>query len=125
MIISDDEAAKLINKKMTALLRFTKRPPEPATPLELVTLRDGMNDLVAKALVKSVRDVDFSFFANNQGNCTDHGYMSTNGLKRHISTMYSPDVWDSFVSGKLKLTRIKIDYSIVEKEAPKQKPELP
>lgn len=120
MIITRDEASKLMSQKMNALLRFTKRAPEAATNIELVAHRDGKTELVARALVKSTRDVKVDFF-KNEANLTDHGVFSLNGLKRHITDLYSAEVWDNFVQGKIKLTRIKIDYALVEPETLKSK----
>ena len=114
MIITRDEAAKLMSQKIKVLLRFTKRPPNTMDNIELSSQRDGKTELIAKALVKSVREVDFDFFIKSPDRIQDHGVMSLNGLRHHISTLHDPEVWDSFVKGQTKLTRISIDYSLIE-----------
>jgi hypothetical protein len=122
MIITRDEANKMFSKKINTLLRFTKRPPELASAVEFqATLDDGKRDTVARGLIKSVREVDIYYFMNNKDAILDHGVMSLNGLKRHISELYSNDLWDSFVAGKTKLTRIKIDYALNQKKPPEKK----
>lgn len=122
MIITRDEANKMFSKKINTLLRFTKRPPELATTATFeARLDDGTLDLVARGLIKSVREVDYSFFETNETAVMDHGVMSINGLKHHIVSLYSPDLWDSFVRGEVKLTRIKIDYALNQKKPKENK----
>lgn len=117
MIITRDEANKMFSKKINCLLRFTKRPPELASTATFeAPLDDGTLDLVARGIIKSVREVDYAFFEKDETAITDHGVMSMNGLKRHIASLYSPDLWDSFVKGEVKLTRIKIDYALNQKK---------
>ena len=123
MIITRDEANKMFSKKISTLLRFTKQPPELATTADFISrLDDGTNDLVARGLIKSVREVDYKFYENNPAALQDHGVMSVNGLKHHVSNLYSPELWDRFVRGEVTMTRIRIDYALNEKkpsEAPK------
>lgn len=121
MIITRDEAAKLMSKKIKVLLRFTKKPPEVLTGLDLVGQRESKTELIARAVVKSVREVDVDFFVKNPERIGDHGVRSLNGLKNHITTLYSGDLWDQFVQGKVRLKRISIDYSIAEEEKSKPK----
>lgn len=116
MIITRDEAAKLMSRKINSLLRFTKRPPKAMDRLELASRREDKTEVIANALVKSVREVDMDFFMENPERIKDHGSMSLNGLKNHITTLYSADLWNSFAAGGTKLQRISIDYSIVEKD---------
>lgn len=116
MIISSDEASKLYTKKINALLRMTRKPPKPTDVIELncrIEQNGGFKvDTVARAIIKSVRPVNIGYYKANPEAVKDHGSMSINGLKRHIEAMYSPEVWADFVSGDLKLTRIKFDYTL-------------
>jgi hypothetical protein len=122
MIITRDEAAKLYAQKINALVRYTRRPPKPTQQVDLNCQIEvegvEKTDLVARAIVKSVRPVGIQFYHTNVNSLKDHGFMSIHGLKRHIIGLYGENVWDSFKDGKVKMTRIKFDYSLNDKQPP-------
>lgn len=122
MIITRDEAAKLYAQKINALVRYTRRPPESTQRIDLNCQIevDGVQktDLVARAIVKSVRPVGIQFYHSSATALKDHGFMSVHGLKRHIIGLYGENIWESFKDGKIKMTRIKFDYSLNDKQPP-------
>ena len=114
MILTNDETVRVLDARLGALLR--KRPSEVSKPIELSTLEGDKTKVIAKALVKSVRPVKYSTYDKNRGLLEGHGFRSLNGLKHHITTLYSSSIWEQFKENKVEFYRITIDYSLKQKD---------
>ena len=110
MILTNDEAVRVLDSRLGALLR--RKPIEIASVLELSRRLENGTELIAKGLVKSVRPVSLETYNKDAKLLVAHGFKSINGLKHHIINLYSPSLWESFKSGQVKFYRIAIDYTL-------------
>lgn len=111
MILIRNEATLILKSTLGCLLR--RNAPDIGTTLELcVQNQDGKTRVIAKALVKTVRRVSISTYEGNSQLLQKHGFRSLNGLKHNVTELYGESYWQGFLSGKLELYRLCIDYSL-------------
>jgi len=115
MILTSDEAVRLLDNRLRAVLR--RKEIEPMTTVEMNSREDNNQvRTIAKGIIKSTRPVRLVDYKNKPELLEGHGFRSINGIKHHIVSLYGQGLWDSFEKGST-LYRMTFDYSF---EKPKE-----